>query len=86
MRVNGKPARDYRFKNKPKKQISYSIDQEMRLAAHFAGYAWDVFQALPGTSEWVDPDNPTDDKASVLASFRMHNLTEAIAQDFDPKK
>lgn len=59
---------------------------EERLAAKHAGYTWKEYQELPGAGWWVDPANPTDSKADVLAVYRMDSWIKAVANDPPPPK
>jgi len=42
-----------------------------RLAAHWAGYTWAQYQALPGDERWVDWRRYFDCKAWVVAAYQV---------------
>lgn len=59
---------------------------EERLAAQWSGYSWQAYLSLPGADRWVDPENPTDSKAMVLAIYRKYGQIESVKADYPPPK
>lgn len=67
-----KPNKDRAWK------IEMGIEMELRLAAQWAGYTFEQFQALPGASWWSDSG---ESKASVLVSYRAYTLMNALSYE-----
>lgn len=85
--MNGDHIDNYRFYQKPTKQITFeNVMLEESFAAQWANYSWTEYLALPGCDRWIDPDNPCDTKADVLARYRRHCQIENVKNDFPPPK
>ena len=59
---------------------------EERLAAQWSGYTWEQYLVLPGADRWIDPENPSDSKAMVLATFRKYGQIESVRNDYPSPK
>lgn len=66
---------------KSKRQISYTMAMEQRLAAQWAGYTWQAFSLLPGVDRWIDPKIGGDSKSSVIVSYRRAKAIESIMME-----
>ena len=80
-------ATDYTFKNRPTGSVSVPLDLEAHMARAELGLSLAEYDALPGTSRYVDFDNPTMTKSDVIAIYRLSKLVDSIYQDMAmPKK
>lgn len=80
------PINQWQPKEKPKREITYSLEMEERLAAKWANLSWDEYACLPGASRWIDPESDGDSKAAVLVAYRMAMRIEAVQNYIEPRK
>lgn len=84
--MDSAPIAQYRPPKKGKQRrapkLTYSLEFEEREAAAAAGMSYAEFLALPGIDDWIDPDHPTDSKASVIVWYRNHQLVEQLQKGF----
>lgn len=59
-------------------KIEYDFEMEQRLAAQWAGYTYEQYQALPGASWW---STTGECKANVIVSYRAFKLMEALSYE-----
>lgn len=59
-------------------EIQQSRLQAERIAAHWAGYTWPQYLALPGDDRWVDTVRYSDCKAWVIAAHNVQMELEGL--------
>jgi hypothetical protein len=83
--ANGKRAREYSFKHRPKGSVASNLRLETELARSWAGLGIEEFEDLPGNPQFVNPFIPKPSKAEVIAAYRMTKLMEAIQADISSR-
>lgn len=80
MKANGEPIRDYHFRPAAA-TITYTMAYEQEQARIYAGMSVAEYDALPGTSAWIDPEIGGRSKSDLVMLYRMSNTIPAVAND-----
>ena len=80
MKVNGQPIEGYHFE-KSGATITYTLEYEMMEARVAAGIDAQEWDKMPGTPQWVNPDDPTTNKCEIIMWWRASQRIPAVSTD-----
>ena len=61
--------------------ITYTMTFEEEQTRLYAGLSIMEWDALPGTQQWIDPEQGGRSKCDLIMLYRMNNWIPAAAQD-----